>query len=47
MYDSLTHLMALAHEAELRRNAARPDRQVLHSLPRTRRRPRWLAGTTS
>lgn len=43
MYDNLAHLAVLAHEAEIRRIAASPERQMLHTLPRTpRRRPRWL-----
>jgi hypothetical protein len=41
MYDSLAHLAALAHEAEVRRVAASPAQQVRHELPRARRRPRW------
>ena len=47
MYDNLAHLAALAHETEIRRNAARPEQQILHALPRTRRRPRWLLRTAA
>ena len=36
MYDNLAHLAALAHEAEIRRNAARPDRQLARDALRNR-----------
>ena len=36
MYDNLAHLAALAHEAEIRRNAARPDRQLAREARRNR-----------
>lgn len=41
MYDSLAHLAVIAHEAEVRRNAAQPDRQLAREVRRTRCR-RWL-----
>lgn len=36
MYDNLTHLAALAHEAEIRRIAARPDRRLAREALRNR-----------
>ena len=41
MYDNLTHLAVLAHETEIRRNAARPERMLARELRRTWCR-RWL-----
>ena len=38
MYDNLAHFAALAHEAEVRRNAARPDRQLAREARRNRGR---------
>jgi hypothetical protein len=36
MYDNLAHLAALAHEQEIRRQAARPEALLSHELRRTR-----------
>jgi hypothetical protein len=36
MYDNLAHLAALAHEAEIRRSAASPERQFELEARRTR-----------